>query len=61
MKDDSGVWECFALPYKLGLNPDQKRCKDLMMKDDIGAWECFALPYKLGLNPEFVKRGLKTR
>ncbi len=32
-----------ALPYKLWLNPDQKRGKDLMMKDDIGDWECSAL------------------
>jgi hypothetical protein len=31
------------LPYKLGLNHDQKRGKDPMMKDDIGALECSAL------------------
>jgi hypothetical protein len=34
MKDDIGVWECFALPYKLGLNADQKRGKDPMIKDN---------------------------
>ncbi len=50
-----------SLPYKLGLNPDQKRVKDPIIKDDSGGWECLALPYKLGLNPELLKRGLKTR
>ncbi len=25
MKADSGGWECFALLFKLGLNPDKKR------------------------------------
>jgi hypothetical protein len=38
----SVVWACFPLPYKLGLNADQKRGKDLMMNDDSGVWECFS-------------------